>query len=127
MDKEIDLQILLAEESLDEAKILFENEHYIGAISRVYYSMFHSAKALLLSKGLNPKKHRGILKILGLEFIKTGILDNNYAQYYKYVFDLRQEADYGSTFDIDKKKAEICIVYAEEFLRKVKEIINELK
>ncbi len=127
MDKEIDLQILLAEESLDEAKILFENEHYIGAISRAYYSMFHSAKALLLSKGLNPKKHRGILKILGLEFIKTGILDNNYAQYYKYVFDLRQEADYGSTFDIDKKKAEICIVYAEEFLRKVKEIINELK
>lgn len=86
MDKEIDLQILLAEESLDEAKILFENEHYIGAISRVYYSMFHSAKALLLSKGLNPKKHRGILKILGLEFIKTGILDNNYAQYYKYIY-----------------------------------------
>jgi uncharacterized protein (UPF0332 family) len=55
LDKEIELQLLLAEESLEEVKILFEREHYMGAVSRAYYSMFHSAKALLLSKGLNPK------------------------------------------------------------------------
>ena len=126
MDKEIELQLLLAEESLEEAKILFERGHYIGAVSRAYYSMFHSAKALLLSKGLNPKKHRGILKMIGLEFVKTGILDDIYAQYYKYAFDLRQEADYGSAFEIGKEKAETVIIYAEKFLDKVKEVIEKV-
>ncbi|WP_048201598.1 hypothetical protein [Methanocaldococcus bathoardescens] len=36
MDKEIELQLLLAEESLEKAKILFEREYYIGAVSRAY-------------------------------------------------------------------------------------------
>jgi uncharacterized protein (UPF0332 family) len=99
----------------------------MGAVSRAYYSMFHSAKALLLSRGLNPKKHRGVLKMIGLEFVKTDILDDIYAQYYKYAFDLRQEAYYGSAYEINKEKAETVIIYAEEFLYKVKEIITSLK
>ena len=80
MDKEIELQLLLAEESLEEAKILFEREHYMGAVSRAYYSMFHGARALLLMKEIIPKKHSGVISMFGLHFVKEGDIEEFYGK-----------------------------------------------
>ena len=44
---------------MNEVDILMENTFYTTAISRLYYSCFHVTKALLLTKDLIPKTHRG--------------------------------------------------------------------
>ena len=96
LDKdEIRDHITLAEECLEEAKNLLSNGFYRGAVSRAYYSMYHAAKALLLTKNVTPKKHTGVLRMLGLEFVNKGYLEEIYAEAYKYAFDIRQKADYG--------------------------------
>jgi len=50
--------------ALKEAKLLFENEMYDTSPSRLYYSLFYAASALLISKNLNPKTHSGIKSLL---------------------------------------------------------------
>ncbi|WP_423792463.1 HEPN domain-containing protein [Methanocaldococcus indicus] len=64
--EEIQALMEIAEENLSASKILFENKLYRDAIARAYYAIFHSAKALLLTKNINPKKHAGVIKMFGL-------------------------------------------------------------
>jgi len=120
LDKdEIRDHITLAEECLEEAKNLLSNGFYRGAVSRAYYSMYHAAKALLLTKNVTPKKHTGVLRMLGLEFVNKGYLEEIYAEAYKYAFDIRQKADYGVEFKIEKE-------VAEEVVKKLKFSYKEL-
>jgi uncharacterized protein len=46
------------------------------AVSRAYYAAFHYARALLLTKGLEPKTHRGVLALLAKHFDSPGGLSS---------------------------------------------------
>ena len=128
MDKdEIRDHITLAEECLEEAKNLLSNGFYRGVVSRAYYSMYHAAKALLLTKNVTPKKHTGVLRMLGLEFVNKGYLEEIYAEAYKYAFDIRQKADYGVEFKIEKEVAEEVVKNAEIFLQRIIKTIEEMR
>jgi uncharacterized protein (UPF0332 family) len=123
---EIEELLNLAEENLNEARILFENKMYKGAVSRAYYSMFHAAQALLLTKDITPKKHVGVLKTIGMEFVNKGLLDKTYSKYYKYAFDIRHKVDYEAKFKVSEELADELIEDAEEFLEKIKEILDNI-
>ncbi|MFQ5640100.1 MAG: HEPN domain-containing protein [bacterium] len=47
-----------AEYSLKAAELCFENGLYDDAVSRAYYSVLHSAVALLVKLGLTPTTRR---------------------------------------------------------------------
>lgn len=105
-----------AHEKLEAAKNLFENGFYNDSVSRAYYAMFFSAKALLFKKNIHPKTHRGLISQFGLEFVKKN-------EFKKELFDLlaraqedREEADYGLFSSIDQNEAKIIIEGAESFL-----------
>ncbi|RLI78193.1 HEPN domain-containing protein [Archaeoglobales archaeon] len=127
MHDEIEEQLSLAEECLEEAKLLLTNRFYRGAASRAYYSMFHAAKALLALKGIATKKHSGVLRMLGLEFVNKGFLEDKYIDAYKMAFDIRGGADYGENIEIGSEVAEDIIKGAEEFIGKVYELIESFK
>ena len=57
MNEEIRALIRRAEERLKASWELYSKGYYGFAISSAYYSMFYCARALLLSKGVNPKSH----------------------------------------------------------------------
>ena len=54
------LQAILekAEESLEAAKLLAKDDYYDFSASRAYYTMFYTAEALLLSRGLSFSRQR---------------------------------------------------------------------
>ncbi len=55
-----------AEEKLQAAGILFENNMLNDTISEAYYSMFHAANAVLSLKDVHPKTHKGLISEFGL-------------------------------------------------------------
>lgn len=59
-----------ANEKLDSAKLLLENEYFKDAVSRAYYCMYNAARALLLTKDVSPKTHKGLIAKFGEEFMK---------------------------------------------------------
>ena len=61
-----------AKEAISAAQLLFENGFVRDAISKLYYSLLNSVRALLLVKGLEPKSHEGALRLFGLHFVKPG-------------------------------------------------------
>ena len=73
-----------------EAKQFFKmeerNTFYSAVISHAYYSIFYSAKAILLSKGIttsSPEVHKKTFDAFKLHFIDSGILDVKLLEIYK--------------------------------------------
>ncbi|AEK73473.1 hypothetical protein GQS_07885 [Thermococcus sp. 4557] len=122
--EEITRELAVAEEELSSAQILYEHGKYRDAISRAYYSMFHSARALLLIKGITPKKHSGTLSMLGMSYIKEGLLDEYYGKALTKAFQMRSQADYNVMYTPSREEAEEILDLALEFLEKAQELVS---
>jgi uncharacterized protein (UPF0332 family) len=118
--------LLNAEEKLEAAEYLFEGKFYSDAVSRAYYSMFYSAKLLLSIKELYPRTHKGVISQFGLEFVKTGFMEDVYGRALTHAKDRREIADYDLEKDFTPQEAEAIIDDARRFLDRVKEAIQRL-
>ena len=96
--KNIQAELEGAEKTLSEADLLFKNGFFKGAVSRLYYSLLYSMRALLLTKGLEPKSHEGALKLFGLHFIKEGLFETKASHIFSKTMKYREEADYNPAF-----------------------------
>lgn len=83
-----------ADEAIKAADLLFDNDLVSDAISRLYYFILYHIRALLLSRGLEPRSHEGTLRLLGLHFIREGFLEKSVAQVFSKLMKFREEADY---------------------------------
>jgi uncharacterized protein (UPF0332 family) len=124
---EADLLLEEAESKLRSAKILHEKGEYGDAISRAYYSMHYSARALLSTKNIFPKTHRGIIAQLGLEFVKEGIVEDYHVKAISTARESRERADYGIGYKFTEEEAESIIDDAELFLDRIRRAIEDLK
>ena len=127
MLEEIEREMNVAEEELSSAHILFEHGKYRDVISRAYYSMFHAARALLLIKGLSPKKHAGTVSMFGKHYVKEGIVDEYYGKALTKAFQMRSKADYNVMYLPSEEEAEEVLELAEEFLEKARRLVEEWK
>jgi uncharacterized protein (UPF0332 family) len=116
----------IAHENLNSAKILFQNGLYRDAISRAYYAMYHSAKAVLLTKDVIPKKHAGVISMFGLHFVNKGFVEEVYANAIAKAYNLRVKSDYDAFYEPKKDEAEDVIEWAEKFVERVEKLLKVL-
>lgn len=116
-----------AKESLEEARILLEENKPGGAMNRVYYSMFYAASALLASKQLIAFKHSGVLALFHREFVKNGIFPKDLAKFIDIAFDYRTRSDYRDFVTPQKGKVSELFKHAKLFINKTREILKQIK
>lgn len=108
-DAEVKDLIEKAHQSLEAAKLLFDEGFIDFSASRAYYSMFYTVEALLLSQNLTFSKHSAVISAFGKNFVKTGIFDVRFHRYIMDAFDLRNKGDYGAMHAVPKEKADQLI------------------
>lgn len=121
----IKVQLDKAAEILREADTLYNNGFATGAISRLYYSLLHTVRALLLTKGLEPKTHEGVLRVLGLHFIKEGIFEPKDSHIFARLMKYREEADYNPSYSFTNEDFVEFKKEAEELSEKIKVYLKE--
>lgn len=121
---ELNALFKLADEDLRRAQLDLKEDFIRGAISSSYYVVLHSSRALLLSKGIVPKSHKGVLTMLSKEIIKKSLLPKEYSKKINEMFKERLVADYDASEDFVPKDAKEAIEFAEVFYEKVKKIIS---
>jgi len=87
-----------AHEAIKAADLLFENGFLKDAVSKLYYSLLYSIRALLLTKGLEPKSHEGALRLFGLHFVKPGSFEARDSHVFSKLMKYREEADYNPSY-----------------------------
>lgn len=122
---EIGLLIERANETYSVACELHQNCHYNDAISRTYYSMFYAAKALLLSKDIMTKTHRGTISQLNINFVREGDLEEMVWKYLPMSETLREEADYSITKRITCEESEEILNGAHIFIQRCVRLLSQ--
>ena len=87
-----------ANEAIRASNLLFENGFLRDAISKLYYSLLYSIRALLLTEGLEPKSHEGALRLFGLRFVKPGAFGVKDSHIFSKLMKFREEADYNPSY-----------------------------
>ena len=123
--EEIKHHLEKAHGKLNAARVLYENKIYEDCVSRAYYSMFHAAKAVLLLKGIKPKKHRGVIQKFGLEFVNEGYISRVLGKAFSTAREDREYADYDVYVEITKEEAETTINDAEQFLEAIENVVKD--
>lgn len=113
-------EIEAAQTDLQDAQDSLQSNKFKWATIQGYYSMFHSARALLYSKGLREKSHYALF--LALRALFSNQVEGSLIRQFEECMGLRQEADYGLKFS--ETGALDTIDGAEKMLTKVKEILK---
>lgn len=113
-----------ADKYLRSAKMLIKEKDYESAVSRVYYAMFYTVEALLLTKNLSFSSHKGAISAFGEQFIKTGIFPKEMSRNLNDAFEKRQLGEYEYSFVIPEKDAKEVLAYGKEFVKILKEYLK---
>lgn len=122
--KNIAEELPRAMECLTSADLLFSHGLMADAVSRLYYYLYHAVRALLLSKGLEPKTHEGTLRLLSLHFTKPGVLDAETSHIFTRLMKYREEADYNPSYVFTREDFLQLKQECEAFAARIREILR---
>jgi len=114
-----------AENCLKSAKILFQNQLYENSVSEAYYCMYNSLLALLFKIGIKSENHSASIIIFKELFNEESL--------YKIISLAKEEridkqyyVESKQITKVNKESCNIIIIKAEDFLVKIKVLINQL-
>ncbi len=117
-------ELKTAEEDFNEARESYKRSGYKWTTIQTYYSMFHSARALLYYKNYRERSHYCLITALKFLYGQAGKLPVYLIEGLQKAKNLREDADYYGEWS--KIAAEEMIALTAEFLNKAKEIIKQL-
>jgi len=124
MTDEIKALLDKAKRSQKAAAKLFKDGDTDFAASRAYYSLFYTASALLLSRGLSFSNHSGVIANFGKEFARTRVLDPKYHNYLIESQDRRNIGDYSIVAEVTEEQTREMLQWANEFIEAAEEYLK---
>jgi uncharacterized protein len=121
--KNIAAELARGGEAMEEAELLLGAHKLPGAVSRAYYAVFHHARALLLTLGLEAKSHGGLERLIHRDFVRANKLDASIALALSRLMKLRQDADYTAEFVFVEKDVAFEIDAAKKFVEAVRDVL----
>ena len=115
--KEIDT----ARADLETARKTYKEGDYKWATIQIYYSMFHSARALLYAKNLREHSHYCLIAAIKTLYVETKQIPVFFLEGLQEAKNLREEADYYNRWS--QVGCEKLLKLAEEFLNKAKSLL----
>jgi len=123
--KNINEELERADKAIRAASLLYEEGLLSDAISRLYYFLLYNVRALLLTRGMEPKSHEGALRLFSLHFVKEKIFNPKSSHIFSKLMKYREEADYNPSYLFTKEDFTEFKKEATELAKKIKEYLKE--
>jgi uncharacterized protein (UPF0332 family) len=114
-----------ADEAIKAAELLFENGFTKDAVAKLYYSLLYTVRAMLLTKGLEPRSHEGALRLFGMHFVKQGVFEAGDSHVFSKLMKYREEADYNPSYVFTPEDFIELKKEAQLLMGKVTEVLKE--
>ena len=115
----------MAERALDTAQINLDVGDRRAAINRAYYAILYAANAMLLTKGVERRKHSGVISAFREHFVKPRVIETEYSSVYGEALVVCQDADYAIEIPVDFDMAETALSQARCFVRRMGDYLAE--
>ena len=109
-------------ETIEEAVLLANNNHWNAGINRLYYACFYATNALLIKHNLSSSKHTGVRAILNRAFVKKGIIPKELAAIYNDLFEYRKESDYEDFYHAEPETVKQMIDKTKKYVNFIKKL-----
>lgn len=76
-DAIVAFRVQKANDTLKEAKDISTLNYWNTVVNRLYYACFYLTSALLIKHNFLAQTHHGVIHLLGMHFIKTGIVSKD--------------------------------------------------
>ena len=121
----VSIRLKKAKETMAEVHGNIQLGYWRTATNRLYYACYFAVSALLVKNGITAHTHAGVLTMLGLHFVKEGIISKEQGRFYKELFYLRQDGDYDDWFKIGEDDVIPFLEPAKKFIVEIESIINK--
>lgn len=109
-------ELELATNALREASLLLDAGLVAGAVSRLYYAVFHAARAALVVRDRHAKTHGGQVSVFEATFDREPLLGR--------LLDLRIKADYKSLeFEATESGVRTLLTEATAFVERCRGLV----
>lgn len=113
-----------ADETIEDVRILIENNRFRAAINRIYYGMFYSLLALGIKNEFETSKHAQLIGWFNKSFINEGLIDTKYGKIINKAFNRRTKGDYDIYIDFDKDTVIEMYNEMQDFITKIKKYLD---
>jgi len=121
--KKVGIELKAAKDDLTSGNKMFKQAEFKFATVAGYYSLFHSARVLIYSKGFRERSHYCLRVAIEYLFVKEKLLEPEFLEYFDEALGLREAADYQSIFS--KDGARRSLGGAKKFLAAAKKILEK--
>jgi uncharacterized protein (UPF0332 family) len=121
----VDKEIQTAFSDLETAQKTFNDNDYKWATIQLYYSMFHSARALLYFKNLREHSHFCLIAAIQTLYVQTKQIPITLLEALKKAKNLREDADYYNRWS--QEGCRQLLTAAEDFFQKAQKIVSKTK
>lgn len=112
-------------ETLEEAEGIATLGYWNAVANRLYYACYYITSALLIKNKYAAQTHRGVIHLLGLHFIKKGIVSQNAGKFYSKLYELRQTGDYDDLFNLTEEDVSPMIEIAQSYIEELTKLIEK--
>jgi uncharacterized protein (UPF0332 family) len=113
-----------ANDTIEDVRILIENNRFRAAVNRIYYGMFYSLLALGIKYNFETSKHAQLIGWFNKNFINEGLIDPRYGKIINKAFNRRTKGDYDIYIDFDKDTVTEMQNEMQDFIVKIKQYIE---
>jgi uncharacterized protein (UPF0332 family) len=117
-------ELIRAKKALSAAKALLEFQLYEDCVSRAYYAVLHAAKAALATENIKAQSHVAVRRMFGLNLVKTGKIEKDFAQILTKEKEDRDLSDYNIHIEIERDTAEKRVSDAEKFIKRIEKFLQ---
>ncbi|MDO5555996.1 MAG: HEPN domain-containing protein [Clostridia bacterium] len=101
---------------LSDAKFLYNNNSYLSANNRAYYSIFHAIRAVLALEPIDFKRHKDVLSHFNKNYVNTEIFPKAIGKRIVQANRIREDSDYDDEYVARPEVTEAQIKTAEELV-----------
>lgn len=110
--------------TLKEVRDVSSLGYWTLAANRLYYAAYYASVALLIYAGIDASTHKGVIRMIGAAYVKTGILSENDSKLLGRLFTMRQTGDYEDLFDWEEQDVSPLIPEVENYINRIKDLID---
>lgn len=121
----VEYRLEKARNTLSDAQKYIDQATLESTVNRIYYALFYSVNALLITKKLSFAKHAGVIAYFNKEFINKNLIPKQFGEFFSDMFKRRQRGDYQDFVKFEKVDVKKWLVKAEEFLNAVEKLTRE--
>lgn len=114
-----------AEEDLDAAKKLFQDNSIRIANNRAYYAIYHAVSAVHALDKKAYKRHKDAISNFNKDYIRTEIFPKEFGRRIVRAEEIRHNSDYSDFYIAKREDAEGLIGTAEELISLIKRYVCE--